>query len=327
MKRIAGLLVSVSLLSMTFLSVTFAQEYTLLAGHQLAAGTPFDQGLIRFAELVEEKTDGQVVVEVNSGGAIGSELEMFEGMTVGTVDAAVVAPNSIAEFVPEATILSMPFLVDSREMRDRVIESDAFQRVADLIQEQAGVEVLGVFGGGVRNMFFTEPVENAEGMQGRRFRVQPSRILTDSFGALGLEPTVVAYSELYNALAQGVVSGAENESVYVLSQAFYEPAPYLLKTQHEVTIRPLVMSSMTLDGMPPELADAVREAGAEASEYARQVEAEADDAALQELQDEHGMTVVEIDTAPLIAEVEPIWAQYAEGWGLTDVLEQITALR
>ena len=327
MKRFIGFVVLVLSSSSLFLSAAFAQEYTLLAGHQLAAGTPFDQGLIRFAELVEEKTDGQVTVEVNSGGAIGSELEMFEGMTVGTVDVAVVAPNSIAEFVPEATILSMPFLVDSREMRDRVIESEAFAQVASMIQEQAGVEVLGVFGGGIRNMFFTESVETVDGMQGRRFRVQPSSILTDSFGAIGLEPTVVAYSELYNALAQGVVSGAENESVYVLSQAFYEPAPYLLQTQHEVTIRPLVISSMTLDRLPPELANAVREAGAEASVYAREVEAEADDAALQTLQDEHGMTVVELDTAPLIEEVQPIWTQYAEQWGLTDVLEQITALR
>lgn len=308
-------------------SAALAQDYTLVAGHQLAVDTPFDQGLHRFAELVEEKTDGQVVVEVHPAAEIGSELELFEGMMQGTADAAIVAPGSIAEFVEETNLLSFPFLVDSREMRDRVIESDAFETIADIVEERTGNVIAGVFGGGIRNMFFTHEVTSLEEMQGEPFRVQPSRILTDSFGAIGLEPTVVDYAELYNALQQGVVTGAENESVYIESQAFYEPAPYLVRTQHEVTIRPLVISGITLDRLPDDLADAVLEAAAEASEYAREIEAEQDDAAKERLLNELGMTEHVVDTDPMIEAVQPVWQQYAEQWGLEAELEEIDSLR
>lgn len=306
------------------------QEFQLIAGHQLAGDTPFDDGLNRFAELVEEKTDGQVTVQVQPNAQAGTEPEMFQAMEQGggAVDVGIIAPGSIGEFVPESNIMSMPFLITSREQRDKVINGEPAEEIEQLIEDQTGVVTMGYFGGGIRNMFFTSPAESIDDIQGRLFRVQPSNILTDSFAAVGLEPTVVAYEELYNALQQGVVDGAENESVFVLSQKFYEPAPYLLKTQHEVTIRPLMISGATLDRLPDDLRSAVLEAGTEASEYERKTEAEADDEALQTLQDEHGMTVVEppdIDQA--YEAVEPVWEKNAEQWGLEDMLQQIQDFR
>src|SRR5690625_2429707 len=74
------------------------QTYTLIAGHQLADGTPFDLGLEKFASLVEEKTDGQATVEVHPNANLGTELEMFQSIQSGTQDVAIVAPGSIAEF-------------------------------------------------------------------------------------------------------------------------------------------------------------------------------------------------------------------------------------
>ena len=301
-------------------------EFELIVGHQLETGTPFDEGLHEFAELVEEKTDGRVVASVHPNAEVGSELEMFEGLADGTVDGAIVAPGSIAEFVPETNILSLPFLVNSREARDQVLESDGIEQIEDQILQAGGGEVLGYFGGGIRNMFFTDPVDDADDMSGRLLRVQPSPVLTDSFSAIGLEPTVVDYAELYNALEQGVVDGAENESVYVESQRFYEPAPYLVMTQHEVTFRPFVFSEMRLMEMPEDLADLVREAGAEASQYARDVEAEEDDAALERVQDE-GAEILEIDTEPLEEQVTPVWEDYAGEWGMEDFLQEIMDLR
>lgn len=305
------------------------EQFQLIAGHQLAADTPFDQGLMRFAELVEEKTGGQVTVQVQPNAQAGTEPEMFQAMEQGgAVDVGIIAPGSIGEFVPESNILSMPFLITSREQRDQVINGEPAQTIEQLIQEQTGVRTMGYFGGGVRNMFFTQPAESIEGIQGRLFRVQPSNILTDSFGAVGLKPSVVAYEELYNALQQGVVEGAENESVFILSQKFYEPAPHLLQTQHEVTIRPLMIGSATLDRLPEDLRSSVLEAGAEASEYERRIEAEADDEALQTLQEELGMIVVEPpDIEQAFEAVRPVWEKYAEQWGMQDMLQQIQDMR
>lgn len=302
-------------------------EYTLVAGHQLAADTPFDQGLDEFARLVDEKTDGQVQVEVHPNAELGTELDMFQAMQSGTMDVAIVAPGSIAEFVPQVSILSMPFLVTSREQRDEIINGPIAEDLAASIEETSGVVPVTYFGGGIRQMFFTEPATSMDDIQGRLFRVQPSEVLTDSFSAIGLVPTVVAYNELYNALQTGVVGGAENESVFIDSQKFYEPAPNILVTNHEVTIRPLMMASSSLENLPEDLRAAVLEAADEAGEFERNLEAETDDAQLQKLSETEGVTVVEADTSGAIEQVKPVWEKYASQWGMEDVLTQIIELQ
>ncbi|TDE89492.1 TRAP transporter substrate-binding protein [Occultella glacieicola] len=303
------------------------ETFTLVAGHQLAADTPFDQGLDEFARLVEEKTDGQVTVEVHPNAELGTETDMFQAMQSGTMDVAIVAPGSIAEFVPQVSILSMPFLVTSREQRDAIIEGSIAEDLATSIEETSGVVPMTYFGGGIRQMFFTEPATGLEDIGGRLFRVQPSEVLTDSFAAVGLEPTVVAYNELYNALQTGVVGGAENESVFIESQKFYEPAPNILITNHEVTIRPLMIASSTLEGLPEDLRAAVLDAADEAGQFERDLEAEVDDEQLAGLAELDGVTVVEADTSGAIDMVRPVWEEYAGQWGMEDVLEQIIELR
>ncbi|RPF26267.1 TRAP transporter substrate-binding protein [Georgenia muralis] len=303
------------------------ETFTLIAGHQLAADTPFDEGLDEFARLVEEKTEGQVTVEVHPNAELGTETDMFQAMQNGTMDVAIVAPGSIAEFVPQVSILSMPFLVTSREQRDEIIEGPIAEELAATIEETSGIVPMSYFGGGVRQMFFTEPAESLDDIQGRLFRVQPSEVLTNAFGAVGLEPTVVAYNELYNALQTGVVEGAENESVYIDSQKFYEPAPNILLTNHEVTIRPLIIGSQTLERLPEDLREAVLEAGEEAGAFERELEAQVDDEKLAALGEMEGVTITEVDTAGVEEQVRPVWEQYAAEWGAEDMLEQILELR
>lgn len=305
------------------------EQFNLIAGHQLAPDTPFDQGLDEFAELVEEKTEGQVTVQVQPAAQAGSEADMFQAMQEGgAVDVGIIAPGSIGEFVPESNILSMPFLVTSREQRDAVIEGEPAETIEQLIEEQTGVHTMSYFGGGIRNMFFNQPADSMEDVQGRLFRVQPSAILTDSFGAIGLNPSVISYDELYNGLQQGVIDGAENESIFVIAENFYEPAPHGLLTQHEVTIRPLMISQATLEELPDDLEQAVLEAGAEAAEFERELEAQEDDQAFEELQEELDMTFQEPDDLDQALEaVEPVWQDYAEQWELEDTLEQMQEMR
>lgn len=303
-----------------------AVEHTLIAGHQLAVGTPFDQGLNEFARLVEEKTEGRVVVEVHPNAALGTEPELFQGLQTGTIDVGIIAPGSLAEFMPQMSILSMPFLITDREQRDAVIEGPIAEQLAAQLLETTGTTPLSYFGGGYRQMFFTEPAESIEAAEGRLFRVQPSNVLTDSFAAMGLVPTVIAYNELYNALQQGVVQGADNESVYIDSQKFFEVAPHILRTNHEVTIRPLIISQATLDRLGDELGALVMEAGREAGAFERELEAQADDAMLEELATRPGVTVTDVDTSGAIEAVEEVWRRYAAEWEAEDLLEQIIEL-
>lgn len=299
----------------------------LIAAHQLAIDTPFDQGLNKFAELVSEKTDGRVEVRVFPNAQLGNETEVFDSLQSGTVDFGIFAPGSIAESYPGITLVSMPYLVKDRDHRDRILAEGVMESIESGITEATGTEILSYFGGSQRQMFFTDPASGVDDAQGRLLRVQPSEMLADSFGAMGFEPTVIAYTELYNALEQGVVDAAENEAVYIESQAFFEPAPYILLSNHEITFRPLMASSNTWDKLGEELEALVREAADEAGVYARQVEADADVDTLKRLGDFDGVSVTEVDTTMWAEGMESIWDKYASEWDVVDTLNAIQALR
>lgn len=301
-------------------------EHVLIAGHQLAAGTSFDEGLHEFASIVNEASDGRVQVEVYPSAQLGGETDLFENMRNGTVDIAVVAPGFIAEFVPEMSLLSMPFLVSSREQRDAIIDSPVAEEMEEMLARQTGNQVLAYFGGGARQMFFTEPVSDLADLSGLLFRTQPSQVLADSFGALGLQASNVDYGELYSALQQNVVSGADNESMFIVAENFQEAAPHIYVTNHEITIRPVVISGDTLRALPDDLRQVVLDAGEEAGSFARDFEEEEDDAALEELRDDPAVTVVDADTDELAAMVEPVWEQYAGQWQMEDLLDEIRSM-
>ncbi len=152
-------------------------------------------------------------------------------------------------------------------------------------------------------------------------------MLTESYLAMGLEPTVIAYTELYNALQQDVVNGAENEAVFIESQRFYEPAPNILLTNHEVTFRPLIISSKTWDKLDDELAALVREAADEAGLFQRDLEGKADEDTLSRLAELDGVTVTPVDTATWSGKMDSIWTKYATQWGVEDVLKGIKGAR
>lgn len=304
-----------------------AAEFELVAGLQVNPDSPFDLGLKRLAELVEERSDGRLKINIFTGGQLGNEPELFQGMMAGSVDIAVVAPGQIAEWVPEIALLEMPFMITSAEQRDKVVEGTPMEHMARLIEERTNVEIAGVFGGGVRNMFFREPVTSAEDLVGRRFRVQPSRQLTDSYGALGLEPVVTSYQELYNALQQGVAEGAEMEAVFVEQAALMEAAPHFVRTGHVITIRLLGISKQTFERLPDDLDVILRESAVEAARYERGIEGTKDAESIARMAKVDGVTFTDIDIEPMIEKVRPVWEKYASEWGLTDMLNEIDSMR
>ena len=304
-----------------------APEFKLVAGTQVAVGTPFNLGIDKLKELVEKRTNGRVVIENYPGSQLGNEPELFQGMMEGTVDIAVVSPGQIAEWAPELALLEMPFVLTNPTQRDRVVEGAPMQKLAALIAKKTGVEAIGVFGGGVRNMFFRKPAKTLADIKGRRFRVQPSPQLTDSYIALGLEPVVTAYTEMFNALQQGVAEGGEMEAIYVERGGFPAVAPNFLMTGHCITVRLLAMSAKTLAKLPPDLAKIVREAALEASRYERSIEGIEDDSSLKRMAKMSGVTFTEVDVKPMIAAVKPVWMKYAKQWDLVDLLNEIDSMR
>src|SRR5438128_9388042 len=114
-------------------------------------------------------------------------------------------------------------------------------------------------------------------LKGRKVRVQGAPIWSKTFLAVGMAPTVIAYSEIYNAIQNGVINAGENEAAGVEAMKFYEVGPNLNITQHAITIRPICFSGKTFKGLDKDMQAAVLKAGKEAGAYGRQLESAEDE--------------------------------------------------
>jgi TRAP-type C4-dicarboxylate transport system substrate-binding protein len=160
-------------------------------------------------------------------------------------------------------------------------------------------------------------------MKGFRLRLISSPLKVNVWKAVGAIPTPIAFMETYLAMKSGVVDGMENESVAVLDMKFYEPAPFIARTEHEFTVRPMFMSKKTWDKLPPDLQQIVLKAAQEATVYERKVELEAGKAAESDMQAKFNVKFNTIDKQPFKTATKPVIVEFAKSMGLTDLLTNI----
>lgn len=302
-----------------------AQE--IILGVMTSSKDPFTEGANFFADKVKEATNGEIIVQVYTDGALGTETEMFEGVQQGSIDALVTSPGNLSSFVPEYQILDVPFLFRDLEHRDAVANGPVGARLERLLEEKGNVVVLGNFGGSVRNVISRGPeIDSIDDMSGINMRVWEAPVIINTWKAIGTNPTVVAYNEVYTALQTGVVEAAENELPTFVNQKWFEPSKSISLTQHSFTIRPLIMSADKFNSLSPEFQKILREAGREAAEYEVGRELEFGTNAMKMLQEKHGIKLVEVtDREKWIEKTAPVRSEIAAELGISDLLEEIYA--
>lgn len=297
--------------------------YNLKASHYFKPGHPWDMGLTRFAERANELSDGKINVEIYSNGVLGNETDMLQNLREGILDFAVTDPSAGSTFTKELDFFALPFLFEDYQHWQETLDGDIGSRYAEVITEKADLKILGYWGGASRNVLATdEPIESIEDLEGFKIRLVQSPLKVDVWKSVGTIPTPISYLETYSALQSGTVDGMENESVAVLDMKFYEPAPYITRTEHEYTVRPLFMSNQTYDELPEQMQEVVMQAAAEATEYERQVERSASQDAEEQMK-ELGVEFYSIDMQPLREATAPVLVEYAETMGLSDLYDDI----
>ncbi|MFV0384524.1 TRAP transporter substrate-binding protein [Paracoccus sp. (in: a-proteobacteria)] len=305
--------------------VTPASAEELIAALVGPLETAQGQGLQRFGERLSELTGGDMTVKIFPDGQLGSNSELFEQVANGQIDIFPAVPSIIAEFVPEIQVMSVPFLFRDFDHWQTVIDGDIGKELADMTAARSDVMVVGYFGGSVRNLVARPDVPDPTDLGGMKMRLHASPLLVESWKAIGANPTVVAYNEIYNALQLNVLDALENEPEWVLRMKFYEQASHYVLTEHEIVTRPLVFSRMRFEGFTPEQQDAVLQAAREAADFQQQLEHRLDAESRQELADKHGMTLIEVDKQAIVAKVAPAAAAVIDDLGLTAMVEKIRA--
>ena len=308
-----------------------AAAITLNGASQFDEDHAFTKTMIRFQELVEEYYEGPEELEffLHLDSELGLEKDYFAYMSRGiSVDYAVVSPSHISPFSPMAPLMDMPFLFRDLDHWNHVLDQDGLAPIADDIAAKADVLVIGYAGGGTRNLLANRPITSVEELADLPIRVRGAPIQAQIFEAIGAVPTVIAYSEIYNAIRTGVIDAAENEAAGIEQMKFYEVGPHIVKTGHAITVRPLCFSGKTFRGLPGDLQAAILKAGREAGAYGREIESSEDADKLAQMEKDGLLTTHEFkDRERLLELAEPVKQGYAEELGALEVYEAVNAVQ
>ncbi len=304
-----------------------APKVTLRAAHYFTGDHAWNKGLMKFAELVSQKTDGRVTVQIFENGVLGGEADYMMNLKQGTLDFAVADPTAGSVIAKELDFFALPFIWQNYDHWLTALDGEPGAEYARIIEEKADIKILAYWGGSTRNLLACKkPVRSIADIKGFKLRVIASPIKMNAWAALGAIPTPIAYLETYSALQAGVVDGMENESPAVLQMRFYEPAPHITRTEHDITVRPLMVSAKVFNKLDAEAQKAIIEAAREATPVARTAELEQVKIADTEMEQKFGVKFYTIDKAPLRAATAPVLKEFAEKMGLTSLLESINRL-
>lgn len=310
-----------------FQTAAAGAEFTLKIGVATPPGHPHTLGAEHLAELLKEKTNGRVEAKVYHSGQLGSNPELLDGVKQGVIDMTVNTPGVMAEYHPVTGLLELPYIFTSLEHRMKVTTGDIGQQIADIYFENTGLKILGYFGGAQRNIITRKKaIETIEDLKGLKMRTWEWNIMIDWWKSLGAIPAVVSFPEVYTALQTGVVDGAENEFTTFDVSKWGEICSYVALTEHNYTVRPLVIGKKQLDKLPADLQQIVIDAGREGSEYAVKLEMELDQKNKEDVKSKFGITYTEPDKKPFIERSLPIIRAFAKEKGITDIAEAIIQL-
>jgi tripartite ATP-independent transporter DctP family solute receptor len=305
------------------------QPITLHGAVQFADEHAFNRTLLKFEELTKKYYGKPINFVLHRNSELGTEKDYFAYLNQGiSVDYAVVSPSHMSTFAKSAPLMDMPFLFRDVDHWRKVLDADALKPIADEVAKKADVMILGYAGGGVRNLIVNKPVRNMQELKGLSIRVMGAPVQTRMFQAITTAPTVIAYTEIYNAIQTGVIQAAENEAAGLEQMKFYEVGPHISLTRHAITVRPVCISGKTFRRLPKDLQEAIVKAGREAGAYGRQIESSEDQQRLQRLEKEGKLkTYVFADRDQLMKLAEPIKQAYAKEVGAEAVLTSINGIR
>lgn len=315
--RLAVVLVVVGLF---FAASALAQPYTLNAGHGAMTEHPTHFGLLRLAEIVEERSDGQLIIEVFPDRQLGEEREMVEGLQLGTVDMTVVSTGPLGGFVPEINVVDLPFLfndsVHAYGVLDGPIGDELLARFADV-----GIIGAAFWENGWRHLTTNRQVDGPDDLAGLNIRTMENQVHMDSFRALGTSPTPMVWGEVYTSLEQGIIEAQENPITVIYTNNLWEVQDYTYLTGHFYGPHVALISEQTLQQLPDDLQQLLIDATREVAAYQRAVSAQLEAEQIESLR-EQGMEIVEVDPTPFREAAMDVYGEYGEEFG-QDLIDRI----
>jgi tripartite ATP-independent transporter DctP family solute receptor len=296
---------------------------TLKLGHALDTGHAVHKGMVYMAERLDFYSNGTMKLEIYPSGQLGAERELVELLQIGSLAMTKVSSSPLESFVPEMKIFSLPYVFRDQAHYEKVLASDIGKSLL-LAPEKVRLRGMGYYDAGSRSFYTTDvAIRSPADLAGLKIRVQKSQTSVDMIAAMGGAATPISWGELYTALQQGVVDGAENNppSFYLSRQ--YEVCKYYTLDEHTSVPDILLMSLHIWESLTPEQQGWLQQAVDDSAVYQRELWQKASDDALAAIE-ASGVEIIRPDKKPFMAAVENMKARY-QGTEIGELLEAIAA--
>ena len=305
-----------------------ADTITLKIGHTAPPSQACAVSVRDMAKTVQEKTNGQVIIEVYENSALGEEDELLESSIMGTVDMFFASGASLSGRVPEFLITDMPFPFASPQEAYAFYDGEIGQLLFKKV-ESIGLVGLSYLENGFRNMTNnTRAIHSPADMAGLKMRTMSSPVYMSMMKALGASPTPIPYGELYTALQQKTVDGQENPVTNIDSAKFYEVQKFITLTRHSYDPNILFLSKKTKDKLTEEQFQILKEAALTASKESRAANNAVEEDTLKKFES-LGLEVTHLtdeQRQQFVKVTQPVYAEYADKIGAEFFKTYMTAL-
>ncbi len=252
---------------------SFAQTITVKFSHVVAADTPKGKAAEKFKQLAEAATKGRVKVEIYPNSQLYKDGDELEALQRGAVH--MLAP-SVSKFGPlgvrEFEVFDLPYLFDNTETVYRVTDGEVGRKLMAKL-EPKGIRGLGFWDNGFKQFSCSKPLRKPADFRGVKLRIQSSKVLAATVRQLGGVPQVMAFSEVYTAMQQGVVDGAENPVSNLYTQKMHEVQKHLTISDHSYLVYAVIVNRKFWDGLPADIRAALEGAMNDATRYERAIAA------------------------------------------------------
>lgn len=305
------------------------KTYTFKYAELNPDGHIMDECADKFAELVSEKSDGRITIDIFPAGQLGDEKTAYQSVQMGggVIDMCRGNTNSLVDFgVKKLSLFGLPFIFRDRDHLWNVLNSDIGDEFLKEPQE-VGTNMVGLFylDEGSRNFFTVKdkPVNSIEDFQGMKLRVPTTDLMSETVAAMGIQSTPISFSELYSALQSGTVDGAEQPHSGYYSNKLFEVAPNYILTGHTYSPSIVLMSEQVWNTLDEEDQQIIMEASKETEEWNKENIEKLDAQLLEDIK-AAGATVIEVpDKTPYIEATKGVVGKYIVG--LEDYYQQIVS--
>ncbi len=294
----------------------------LKLAHGLDVNHSVHKAMVRMKEIIEEKSSGTLQVEIYPNQQLGTERECLELLQIGSLDMTKVSSGVMENFAPKMKVFGLPFLFRDRAHSFDVLDGPIGEMLLN-DGDKYWLKGLGYYDAGSRSFYTKDrPVKLPDDLAGLKIRVMESVTAIEMVNALGGSPTPISWGELYTALQQGVVDGAENNPPSFYLSKHYEVCKFYSLDEHTTLPDVLIISTHTWEKLSEEQQNWVQEAVDVSVKYQRELWHKAEEEALEEVK-KVGVEIIRPDKRLFEQKVEQLYENYKEDKELYSIIEEI----